>query len=147
MVLTESLVLAAAAGVASWMIVNTLPEPLARHVLLGLTAFPLVPDWRVLTWIFVLVLDTGVLAGVAPASEALKIDLVNSLKGFGFLGGVAGTKRSLGYLVSAQVALSMVLVVFAGLLSQAENRNLHADRVTTHATSLSRLFRGPCLSM
>jgi predicted permease len=87
-----------------------------------------VPDWRVLTWISVLVLATGILAGVAPATEALKIDLINSLKGFGgLLGGAAGTKRALGYLVSVQVALSMVLVVGAGLLGQAENRNLHAD--------------------
>ncbi len=75
-----------------------------------------------------LVLATGVLAGIAPATEALKLDLVNSLKGFGgLLGGAAGAKRALGYLVSAQVALSMVLVVGAGLLGQAEDRNLHAD--------------------
>ena len=128
MLITESLVLAVVAGALSCIVVNRLPEPLARYVILRAPDFSLTPDWRVLTWISVLVLATGVLAGIAPATEALKLDLISSLKGFGgLLGGVAGTKRALGYLVSAQVALSMVLVVGAGLLGQAENRNLHAD--------------------
>ena len=128
MLITESLVLAIAAGALSWIVVNRLPEPLARYIILHAPDFSLVPDWRVLTWISALVLGTGVLAGIAPATEALKVDLNNSLKGFGgLLGGAAGTKRALGYLVSAQVALSMVLVVGSGLLGQAENRNLHAD--------------------
>ena len=128
MLITESLVLAIVAGVPSWIIVNKLPGPLARYLILRSPDFPLVPDWRVLAWICVLVLATGVLAGIAPASEALKFDLINSLKGSGgLLGGAAGAKRALGYLVSAQVALSMVLIVVAGLLGQAENRNLHAD--------------------
>ncbi len=128
MLITESLVLAVVAGALSWIIVNKLPEPLARYIIVRSPDFPLVLDWRVLAWISSLVLATGVLAGIAPATEALKIDLINSLKGFGGLfGGAAGTKRALGYLVSAQVALSMVLLVGAGLLSQAENRNLHGD--------------------
>jgi predicted permease len=128
MLVTESLVLAMVAGALSWIIVNRLPEPLARYLILRSPDFPLVPDWRVLAWISVLVLGTGALAGIAPAAEALKLDLISSLKGFGgLLGGAAGAKRALGYLVSAQVALSMVLIVGAGLLSQAENRNLHAN--------------------
>ena len=128
MLITESLVLAVVAGALSWIVVNRLPSPLVRYLTLRSFDFSLVPDWRVLTWISVLVLTTGVLAGIAPAAEALKVDLINSLKGFGgLLGGVTGTKRALGYLVSAQVALSMVLIIGAGLLGQAENRNLHAN--------------------
>jgi predicted permease len=128
MLITESLVLAVAAGALSWIVVNRLPEPLARYIILRAPDFSLVPDWRVLTWISVLVLATGALTGIAPAMEALKVDLISSLKGFGgLLGGVAGTKRALGYLVSVQIALSMVLVVGSGLLGQAENRNLHGD--------------------
>ncbi len=127
MLITESLVLAVVAGAFSWILVNKLPEPLARYLIVRSPDFPLVPDWRVLAWVSALVLATGVLAGIAPATEALKFDLINSLKGFGgLLGGAAGTKRALGYLVSTQVALSMVLIVGAGLLGQAENRNLHA---------------------
>ncbi len=128
MLITESLVLAVVAGGLSWIIVNTLPQPLARYLVVRSPDFPLVPDWRVLTWISMLVLTTGIFAGIAPATEALKLDLINSLKGFGgLLGGAPGAKRALGYLVSVQVALSMVLIVGAGLLGQAENRNLHED--------------------
>jgi len=128
MLITESLVLAGIAGGLSWVVVNKLPEPLARYIILRSPDFPLNPDWRVLAWISAIVLATGFLAGLAPALEALKVDLVNSLKGFGGLfGGAAGTKRALGALVSAQVAMSMVLIVGAGLLSQAESRNLHGN--------------------
>ncbi|HZQ54719.1 MAG TPA: ABC transporter permease [Bryobacteraceae bacterium] len=128
MLITESLVLAVVAGALSWIVVNKLSSPLAHYLTLRSFDFSLVPDWRVLTWISVLVLTAGILAGIAPAMEALKVDLISSLKGFGgLIGGVAGTKRSLGYLVSAQVALSMVLIVGAGLLGEAENRNLHAN--------------------
>src|SRR6185436_9143196 len=102
--------------------------PLARYLIVRAPDFPLVPDWRVLAWISAIVVTAGVLAGLAPAIEGLKVDLVNSLKGFGGLfGGAAGTRRVLGYLVSAQVAMSMVLIVGAGLLSEAENRNLHGN--------------------
>ncbi len=128
MLITESIVLAVVSGAFSWLIVNRLPEPLARYVIVRSPDIPLAPDWRVIAWISALVLASGVLAGIAPSTEGLKLDLVNSLKGSGGLfGGSAGTKRALGYLVSAQVALSMVLVVGAGLLGQAENHNLHAD--------------------
>jgi putative ABC transport system permease protein len=137
-------VLAMVAGALSWIIVNTLPGPLARHIILRSPDFSLAPDWRVLAWISVLVLGTGVLAGIAPATEALKLDLLNSLKGFGgLLGGAAGAKRALGYLVSAQVALSMVLIVGAGLLGQAENRNLHADPGYDSRHIVVGLFWGP----
>ena len=144
MLITESVVLAVVAGALSWIVVNRLPEPLARYIIVRSPDFALVPDWRVLAWTSVLVLATGVLAGSAPAMEAFKIDLLNSLKGFGGLfGGPAGTKRVLGYLVSAQVALSMVLLVGAGLLSQAENRNLHGDPGYDSRHIVVVLFRRP----
>ncbi len=99
MLITESLVVAVVAGALSWLIVNRLPQPLARYLIERSPDFPLVPDWHVLAWISGLVLATGVLAGIAPATEALKLDLINSLKGFGgLLGGATGTKRALGYL-------------------------------------------------
>lgn len=127
MLITESLILAAVAGLLSWVVVNKLPEPLAGYIVLR-SDFPLKPDWRVVAWIATLVFATGLLAGIAPAMESLKVDLINSLKGFGGLfSGAGGPKRALAYLVSAQVALSMVLLVGAGLLSRAENRNLHAN--------------------
>src|SRR5581483_2659034 len=75
MLITESLVLAVVAGALSWIVVNKLSSPLAHYLTLRSFDFSLVPDWRVLTWISVLVLTAGILAGIAPAMEALKVDL------------------------------------------------------------------------
>jgi predicted permease len=128
MLITESLVLAIIAGLLSWVIINKLPEPLARYIILRSPDFALTPDWRVVAWISAIVLFIGLLAGLAPALESLKVDLTSSLKGFGgIFGGATGAKRALGALVSAQVAMSMVLIVGAGLLSRAESRNLHGN--------------------
>src|SRR5262249_39443345 len=45
----------------------------------------------------------------------------------GALGGVAGGSRVRGWLVTAQVAMSMVLLVEAALFGKSEDRNLNAD--------------------
>ena len=76
------------------------------------------------------VLLTDVLAGLAPALESVRVNITGSLKGGvpsggGVFGG--GPRRLEGLLVSAQVAMSMVLLVGAGLFAQAENRTLRAD--------------------
>ena len=39
------------------------------------------PDWRTFAYIAAVVLLTGILAGLAPALESLKVDLTASLKG------------------------------------------------------------------
>src|SRR5205807_5338886 len=83
-------------------------------------------------YIAAVVLVTGILAGLAPALESLKVDLTASLKGDSFGSGAmlsAGTSstRLRGLLVSAQVALSMVLLVEAGLFARSEQRALRAD--------------------
>jgi predicted permease len=76
----------------------------------------------------VIVLLTGIAAGLAPALESVKVDLAASMKGAGgTLGGHASGSRMRGWLVTAQVAMSMVLLVEAALFGQSEDRNLHAD--------------------
>jgi predicted permease len=85
-------------------------------------------DWRTFAYIAAVVLAAGVLSGLAPALESLKVDLTASLKGHGgaVIGGSAGTRlRSL--LVSTQVALSMVLLVEAGLFARSEHHALTAN--------------------
>ena len=72
-----------------------------------------------------MVLASGILSGLAPALETVKVDSTSSLKGYaGMLRG-SGTLRAA--LVSAQVAMSMVLLVGAGLFAKSEERNLRAD--------------------
>src|SRR5205807_336481 len=102
--------------------------PLCRYIISRAPDFPMPPDWRVLGYVAGVVLLTGVLAGLAPAFESIKVELNAGLKGAGgALAGSSGTRRWLGILVSAQVAMSMVLMVCAGLLGQAEDRNLRGN--------------------
>jgi predicted permease len=72
-------------------------------------------DWRVLVYSIALALITGTLFGLAPSVRASRQDLVTELKEGG-----AFERRTRGWLsralVIGQVALSMILVIAAGLL-------------------------------
>jgi predicted permease len=72
-------------------------------------------DWRVLGFTFALSLLTGILFGLAPAWRATRVDLTPSLKDSGR--GSSAVHRSLlsRGLVVVQVALSLLLLVGAGL--------------------------------
>jgi predicted permease len=128
MLVTESLVLAAAAGAISAYLTLHVPKPLFHLVASRAADFPMPPDWRTFSYIAVVVLVTGVLAGLAPALESLRVDLTSSLKGGrNVLFGSPGGTGMRGFLVSAQVALSMVLLVEAGLFVRSEDRALRAN--------------------
>ncbi|HVR29113.1 MAG TPA: ABC transporter permease [Thermoanaerobaculia bacterium] len=117
--LTESVVLAglgAAVGLAfAWWftrLISTLnlpiPVPLAIDVSL---------DWRVLAFTAAAATATGVVAGLVPALRASKPDLVPELKGESFARRTGRRRVALrDGLVVAQVAVSAVLLVGAGLL-------------------------------
>ncbi|HKR58892.1 MAG TPA: ABC transporter permease [Pyrinomonadaceae bacterium] len=69
-------------------------------------------NWRVLMFTLAVSLLTGVLFGLAPAWRATKLDLVTSLKQNRTTGSVSRLSRGL---IVAQVALSLLLLVSAGL--------------------------------
>jgi predicted permease len=125
MLLTESLILAAVAGAASTWLVRHVPHPLFRYLAPRAPDYPMNPDWRIFLYISAIVLLSGILSGLAPALESVKVDLASSLKGYGSLLRGGGHLRAT--LVSAQVAMSMVLLVGAGLFAKSEDRNLHAN--------------------
>ncbi|HKF48734.1 MAG TPA: ABC transporter permease [Terracidiphilus sp.] len=86
------------------------------------------PDWRVLVYVFVLCLATGIIFGLSPALQITRRDLSSSLKddttSFGH--GVSRSRlRSL--LIGGQVAVSMLLLTSAGLLVRGLARSQHAD--------------------
>ena len=124
MFLVETLLLAAAAGVASLYVVYHAPGLLPDWLFPSPLDRPpdswFQPDWRVFTYLAVISLMAGLLAGLAPALQSLKVNLSESLKGRQPLSGVARSGdwlRSL--LVGAQLALSMAVLVGVILIVRA----------------------------
>jgi putative ABC transport system permease protein len=127
--LTESVLLALAGGaagllLATWgvdLIVKLSPERVPR---LAETKV----DAAVLLFTFGVSVLTGLIFGLAPALQASKTDLTEALKEGG-RGGTAGARRARlrGLLVVAEVAISLVLLVGAGLLMKSFLRLVSAD--------------------
>lgn len=116
--LTESVLLALIGGVlglalaywgADMMLASFPPVPYP-------VSFDYSPDGYVLKWMLVITLLTGVVFGLAPALLASRVDLIAVIKG-----GAAGPsqkRRRLnlrGALVIAQVTISLVVLICAGL--------------------------------
>ena len=68
---------------------------------------------------------TGVLFGLGPALSSTRRELTDALKASGR--GIAGSQRGGGAFVVAEVALTLVLLVAAGLLLQTFYRMRYAD--------------------
>ncbi|MBA3322615.1 MAG: ABC transporter permease [Pyrinomonadaceae bacterium] len=72
-------------------------------------------DWRVLGFTVGLALLTGILFGLAPALRATRIDLTPSLKDSARTSSVASRSLLSKTLIVAQVAMSLLLLIGAGL--------------------------------
>jgi len=116
--LTESVLLAGAGGLAgillgAWglrALLGAVPDNLARVDAVGI-------DMQVLAFTVALTLITGIVFGLAPALQVSKPDLAETLKE----GGRSGTRgaraqRVRSALIVAQIALSLVLLIGAGLM-------------------------------
>jgi len=119
--LTESLLLAVAGGalgtlLAAWglnLVQALVPEDLPRVDQIAL-------DGHVLAFTAGLSLLTGVLFGLLPARRATRVELVDSLKEGGRqMHAGRRNRRTLKLLVVSEVALSLVLMVGAGLLTNS----------------------------
>ena len=115
--LTETAVLAVLGGAAGvllsvWLLKALLSADLPMPIPITLD---LSPDLTVMGFSLAISLASGMLFGLAPALQATRGDLVSALKE----GGAGGTRRGRvtlrNSLVVAQVALSLVLLVAAGL--------------------------------
>jgi predicted permease len=75
-------------------------------------------DWRVLTFTLALSLLTGIIFGLAPAWRATKVDLTPALKDSGRSSSAASRSLLSRGLVVMQVALSLLLLIGAGLFGR-----------------------------
>jgi predicted permease len=84
------------------------------------------PDARVLLFSTAVALVTGILCGLMPALEVSRVDLATALKEG--TGRSTGPKRRLTYLlVGGQVAVSMVLLIVAGLFIRGAQKAQAVD--------------------
>lgn len=82
-------------------------------------------DWRVLAFTVTLSLLTAIVFGLAPAWQAIRVDLQSALRGHGGSGnGGRSQRRFRSALVIGEVALAVVLLVGAGLLLRTFSRLL-----------------------
>jgi putative ABC transport system permease protein len=82
--------------------------------------FSIDPDWRVVTFGVVAAVVAGVIAGIGPAIQSSRVALNDVLKEGGRSGsGSVRRHRVRAALVVAQVAVSLVLLICAGLFTQS----------------------------
>jgi predicted permease len=114
--LVESLVLAAAAGVLGFLLSDAAGRAMAGFA--PAWDIPIVEqrpwDWRVSVFTLVVSIIAGLGAGLWPARRAARFDIAEALKDGG--NGVGASRHALrNLLVVAQVTLSLVVLVSAGL--------------------------------
>ena len=144
--LTESVLLAALGGVAA-IVVAHWGGALARHLLLGdLALTGSVLDPRVVAFTAFVALLVGVFTGLIPALQASRAEVFSSISASG---GRAGARRSRAQsaLLAVQAALSLVLLVGAGLFGRsllavnAQRMGVDADRVFIGSMNLRAIGR------
>jgi putative ABC transport system permease protein len=127
--LTESLLLSLAGGAAGFLLSVWGVEAIVK---LSPANVPRLAETSIDARVFLFALGvsvlTGLVFGLAPAVQASKTDLAESLKEGG-RGGSAGVRRSRlrSALVVAEVALSLVLLVGAGLLVKSFRQLVTTD--------------------
>jgi predicted permease len=117
--LVESLMLAGA-GVVLGLILSEVSIKTLLAMMPGgntLTMLRAEPDLRILLFSVAVALATGLLFGLAPALQGTRLDVSSTLKDAIVVSGGRST-RSRKLLVTAQVALSFLLLVGAGLFAK-----------------------------
>lgn len=112
-------------GSAFGLLLATWGGGVVRSLLLPGVHFPAALGARVVAFTVGLALLAGAVAGVAPALQATRLDLARDLAAGGR--GSTGGSRLRGFLTVAQAALSVLLLVGAGLFVQSVGQVRSAD--------------------
>ncbi len=149
--LTESVLLTLAGGALGMVLASWGVEGLLRGVPPAMSKF--IPGWsrlglnyEALAFATFLALLTGVLCGLVPAWQATNGNVNETLKEGGGKGAASGAARSpkRGVLVVAEIAMSLVLLIGAGLLTRSfvqllrANLGVKAESVATMEVRLPR---------
>ncbi|MFN2408180.1 MAG: ADOP family duplicated permease, partial [Pyrinomonadaceae bacterium] len=145
LLLTESLVLAILGGLAGLMLAVLLPPILFSAIPEVGLDIDFQPNATVFAYMFLISLITGVVFGLAPAIEFTKPNLTTALKAK--KGGARISRPRLrNLLVIGQVAVSLVLLIGAGLLvrglQQAQSTDLGFDQKNLAVLSLDLTTQG-----
>ena len=115
--LTESLLLAAAGGLCGVILAMWLVNPLVALSPDSLTvAGDVRIDGTVLLYSIAVSLAAGLFFGLAPARQLMRINVHDDLKQSARSGSGTGQRRVRSALVAGEIALSLVLLVTAGLM-------------------------------
>ncbi len=128
--LTESVLLALGGGVAGAVLGVWVSRLLESVRLPGDLPFrfDFAFDWRAFAYVTALAGAAGIIVGLLPALRASRTNLNDTLRGGGrALSGGAGRHRIRNVLVVAQVAVSLVLLVAAGLFIRSLGNAQSAD--------------------
>ena len=120
--LVESLILSGLGGALGITLSYWVGELLVHFLSVGgsLIRLDLSPDWRVLLFTGGISIATGILFGLAPAIRGTRFNLALALKQSGR--GASAPQRFARALSVVQVALSLVLLIGAGLLARTLDR-------------------------
>jgi predicted permease len=127
--LTESLVLSLVGGTFGLLLATWVTTALVQFTTAGLPRMnEISADRTVLVFSLLVSIFTGILFGIFPALQASRTDIHDALKEGGRSGTASSGKRRLrDTLVTAEVAVSLVLLVGAGLMTKSLWKVLQAD--------------------
>jgi len=127
MLLVENVILATAAGLISAYLAERVPD-IIRLWFGDAEYLPMKPDLLVFAYLGAIVLLTAFVAGIAPATQSLKVDLARALKGQeSVLGSGSPRWGARSVLITAQIAMSLFLTTAAALLIRADYNLFTAD--------------------
>lgn len=144
--LTESTVLALAGAGAGVFLADLLLRLLGNFQLPGsvtIESLGVGLDGRLLLFALAISLVTTLLFGLVPAIQAIRPELVHSLKGDSVRDGTAGSNRLRKGLVALQVATCCVLLVGSGLFLRTLRQGLDVNLgIDTEGVALARFNLG-----
>ena len=131
--LTESVLLALPAAAAGFAVsrlavtgaVSTMLATMPSEFVEFIRVAPLPPDWRVLAFMIVAALGTGIVFGLAPALQTTRANVVQMARGD--FGSDFGPWRLRRALVVAQITASVLLLITAAVLLRSAQRFANVD--------------------